>query len=178
MSAKSRIKGLYSIFILLAFLFTFPASSSADQYRVTKVYDGDTLKAEMSDSVIYIMLLGIDAPEVPSRIGIQGQPFAKEAKELLSSLVLNKTVKVEGYGMGPYPDNNIISVIFLKDKNINLEMVKSGLAEAQRENFPKNFDIAPYIRAEKQARESKKGMWALGNKYISPKEWRKRYQEK
>ena len=55
----------------------------------------------------------------------------------------------------------------------NLEMVKAGLAEVYRGIAPKKFDLAPYWQAEKEAREAKKGMWSLGDKYVSPKEWRR-----
>ncbi len=52
-------------------------------------------------------------------------------------------------------------------------MVKEGLAEVYRGLAPKKFDLAPYWQAEKEAREAEVGMWSLGNKYISPKKWRR-----
>ena len=36
------------------------------------------------------------------------------------------------------------------------------------------FDPAPYRNAE---REAERGMWSLGDKYISPKEWRRMQRE-
>jgi micrococcal nuclease len=69
-------------------------------------------------------------------------------------------------------------VIYLYPKNINLEMVKAGLAEVYRGKPPKGFDPAPYRNAEKVAKEAKMGMWSLGDNYISPKEWRRIQREK
>jgi len=52
-------------------------------------------------------------------------------------------------------------------------MIKSGLAEVYRGLAPKKFDLDPYWHAEREARKAKKGMWVLGDKYMSPKEWRR-----
>jgi micrococcal nuclease len=56
--------------------------------------------------------------------------------------------------------------------NVNLEMVKNGLAEVYRGRPAKGFDNGPYLKAEASARETKINMWSLGDKYISSKEWR------
>ena len=58
-------------------------------------------------------------------------------------------------------------------KSINLEMVKAGLAEVYRGQPAKGFDNGAYWKAEKEAREAGRGMWSLGDKYVSPREWRK-----
>ena len=73
--------------------------------------------------------------------------------------------------MGPY--NRILGVIYLNGRNINLEMIKIGLAEVYRGKAPKGFNLKPYLQAEAEARKVQRGMWSLGDKYISPKEWRK-----
>jgi endonuclease YncB( thermonuclease family) len=57
--------------------------------------------------------------------------------------------------------------------NVNLEMVKEDLAEVYRGRPPKGFDKEPYLKAEAAARNAKLNMWSLGDKYISPKEWRR-----
>jgi len=53
-------------------------------------------------------------------------------------------------------------------------MINAGLAEVYRGKPPRGFDIGLYLETEKRAREAKTGMWPLGDKYISPKDWRKR----
>jgi endonuclease YncB( thermonuclease family) len=45
-------------------------------------------------------------------------------------------------------------------KNINLEMGRAGLAIAYRGRLPKGFDLTPYLEAETEAREAKRGMWS------------------
>jgi len=66
-----------------------------------------------------------------------------------------------------------LGVVFLGRKNVNLEMVKAGYAEVYRGIPVAGFNSAPYWKAEEEARAAKKGMWAQGDKYVSPGEWRK-----
>lgn len=89
---------------------------------------------------------------------------------------MNKVVEIKGCGLDRY--NRILGVIFLEGKNINLEMVKAGLAEVYRGKLPKGFDSTPCLKAEAEAREAKRGMWSQGDKYISPKEWRKMHRKR
>ncbi|HUV59165.1 MAG TPA: thermonuclease family protein [Desulfatiglandales bacterium] len=159
---------------LIALLLAFFTLSSAAQFKVTRVYDGDTVKAEGYDIEIKVRLLGIDAPETSKKKRDPGQPYSQQAKKHLAGLILNKDVEIKGYGLGPY--NRILGVIYLNGKNINLEMIRAGLAEVYRGKPPKGFDSKPYIQAEVEAKETLRGMWSLGDKYISPREWRKMYK--
>ena len=49
-------------------------------------------------------------------------------------------------------------------------MVKAGHAEVYRGTPAVGFDTAPYWKAEEEARAAKKGMWAQGDRYVSPRE--------
>jgi endonuclease YncB( thermonuclease family) len=69
-------------------------------------------------------------------------------------------------------------VVLLNGKNVNLEMLKAGLAEVYRGDPPRGLDMKPFLNAEKQAREAKRGMWSQGTKYVSPKNWRAALKEK
>ena len=89
---------------------------------------------------------------------------------------MNKAVEIKYYGLDRH--KRVLGVIFLEGKNINLEMVKPGLAEVYRGKPPKGFVSKPYIQAEVEAKAAKRGMWSLGEKYISPKEWRKMHRGK
>ncbi len=165
-------------FGVISLIFWLPGAWGSDtqSFKVTRVYDGDTVMAVRDGTVIYVMLMGIDAPEISESSQVPDQPFGREARNYLSSLILDKEVKIVGYGRAPYPDNNILGVIFLNGKNINLEMVKKGLAEAFDKDLPSNFDISPYLEAEREARKEKAGMWSLGERYISPSQWREMHK--
>ena len=157
--------------LLISLLLLFPALSLAGEFKVTRVYDGDTVKAEGHDIEIKVRLVGIDAPETSRKKREPGQPYSQQSKKHLAGLVLNKTVDIKGYGLDKY--SRILGVIYLEGKNINLEMIKAGLAEVYHGLAPKGLNLSPYWQAEKEAREAKMGMWSLGNKYISPKDWRR-----
>ena len=162
---------------LTLILLSIPSSPLADQFKVTRVYDGDTIRVETSEHVLYIMLVGIDSPEISCQNNKQGQPFGHKAKTFLSDMILRRMIEVQGYGAAPYPNNNIIGVIYLDGKNINLEMVRVGLAEVYRGKIPTDLDISLFLEAEKEAREARRGMWALGKKYLSPREWREMHRD-
>ena len=52
-------------------------------------------------------------------------------------------------------------------------MVKAGLAEVYRGTPAQGQDVGPYWRAEEDAKRVGRGMWVLGDKYVSPREWRR-----
>jgi endonuclease YncB( thermonuclease family) len=154
-------------------LLVFSSPSLAGQFQVTTVYDGDTIMAEGYGIVLYVLLAGIDAPEIALQNHEQDQPFAKEAKRYLEETILNKRVQIKGYGSGPNPYDHLIGEIFLQDKNINIGLIKEGLAEVWREQLPRGLVIAPYIDAEQEAKKARRGIWSLGDAYVSPREWRR-----
>ena len=172
MNTNISIRNPLTIYaILITFLFLLPAVSFAGQFKVTKVYNGNTVKAVGGENEIEVRLVGIDTPEISKKEKDPGQPFSQQAKDFLAGLVLNKTVDIRGYGLGP--NNRILGAIYLEGKNINLEMVKAGLAEVYRGIAPHKFPLLPYWQMEKEARDDRRGMWSLGDKYVSPKDWRK-----
>ena len=132
--------------------------------------DGDTIKVSGNGSKITIRLVGIDAPETSKRKNESGQPFSRKSTKHLASLVLNKSVTVKSYGIGRY--GRTLGVVFVNGMNVNLEMVKVGLAEVYRGKPARGLDMDPYWKAEKEAMEAGVGMWSLRDKYVSPSDWR------
>jgi len=172
------MKRIATVFPLLIFaLVNLPIPSVAGQFTVTTVYDGDTIKAQGHDIIIYVLLAGIDAPEIAFQEQ-QQQPYAQEAKRCLEKLILNKRVDIKGYGLGPYPYNHLIGEVRLKGTIINIAMIKNGLAEACHEMPPDGLNIAPYREAEREAMEANRGMWSLGDTHISPRQWRAMHKAK
>jgi micrococcal nuclease len=163
----------FSVVLLLFFLV---APALAGQLKVTRVVDGDTIKVKSTAGEVTIRLVGIDAPELSHKKGEPGQPFSQQATKHLAGLVLNKNVEIKEYGHDRY--GRILGVVFLGGKNINLEMVEAGFAEVYRGDPAPGQDLAPYWKAEEQARAAKKGMWSLGDKYESPREWRRTHLPK
>jgi endonuclease YncB( thermonuclease family) len=60
-------KHLEILSFLLISLLLLSSSTFAGQFKVIKVYDGDTIKAEGYDIVFQVRLVGIDAPETSKK---------------------------------------------------------------------------------------------------------------
>ncbi|MFW6115150.1 MAG: thermonuclease family protein [Thermodesulfobacteriota bacterium] len=162
-----------AICAVIMLLFLFPNPSIAGRFKVTHVYDGDTIMAEGCDIVIYVLLAGIDAPEIALQEHEEEQRFGRKAKHYLEQAILDEWIEIKAYGLGPYPYNHLIGEIFLQNKNINIQMIREGLAEVWREQLPQGLVIAPYIDAEEEAKKARRGIWSLGDAYVSPREWRR-----
>lgn len=159
------------IIILKAFLFSFYVHAATEMnYKVLKCHDGDTCQVLSPDNMkIKIRLIGIDAPEVSNRKNKINQPYGIESKEFINNLIKGKSVTLKIYATDPF--GRSLSEIFLEKLNVNLKMIDSGMAEVYKGKMEKNFDITPYIEAEKKAKKEKVGIWSLSN-YQSPKEFR------
>jgi micrococcal nuclease len=157
--------------LILILVLLLPSLLLAVQYQVYRVADGDTFIVKHGDIKITIRLVGIDAPELSNKKRKDGQPFSRQSTQHLVGLVLNKTVDIKSYGPDRY--GRTLGEVFLDGNNINIEMVKSGLAEVYRGTPAKGQNMDPYWKAEEEAKKAGKGMWVQGNKYVSPREYRK-----
>ncbi|WP_291465889.1 thermonuclease family protein [Desulfobacula sp.] len=144
-------------------------------FRVLKVFDGDTIKVTGFDLTFKIRLVGIDSPEIGFK-GQKSQPFSQKAKQHLAGLVDNKKVAINSYGTGAY--NRQLAEVFVNNKNINIEMIRAGLAEVYTGRRPKKLDSQIYLKEELRARRAQKGMWIQGSSYKSPRQWRKEHPRK
>lgn len=147
------------------------APASTRTYVVVSCNDGDTCRLRSSDNVtVKVRLVGIDAPEFGGKKK-KGQPLSAESKDFLNSLVQGKNVTLNALGSDSF--NRALAEIYIGTTNVNLELVRAGLAEVYQGKPPKGLDTQSYARAEAEARAARKGIWALTN-YQSPKDFRKR----
>lgn len=148
------------------------SSNTGKLFTVTKVFDGDTIAIKWRNLELKIRLVGIDAPEIGYKKS-RGQPYSQQAKNWLTRLINKRKIAVKSYGLGNF--NRILAEIFIeKNINVNLEMIKAGLAEVYRGKKPKDLNSAAYLRMEKEARIEKKGIWSQ-KQYISPQTWRRQH---
>ena len=159
------------VIVLIVAVFILPAIVLGGQYKCTRVTDGDTITVVTDGQKVTIRLVGIDAPEKSHGKHQPGQPFSQTSTKHLASLVLNKPVHIVSYGTDRY--GRTLGVVYIDGKDVNLEMVRAGLAEVYRGKPASGFDNDPYQKAEDEARQAGAGMWSLGDRYNSPKEWRK-----
>jgi endonuclease YncB( thermonuclease family) len=139
-------------------------------FKVIKVFDGDTIKVKGLDLTFKIRLVGIDCPELGYK-GRKDQAFSQRAKDYLSRLLDHKKVAIKAYGTDAY--SRQLAEVFADNKNMNLEMIKAGLAEVYKGRRPKTLDSQIYLKEQARARKNGKGMWTQGSYYKSPRQWRK-----
>jgi endonuclease YncB( thermonuclease family) len=169
-------RDLIKTILPIVFFLFLPISSFASQFEVMKVYDGDTIRVKGYGAEIKLRLAGIDAPETSKKRTGLGQRYSQEAKEHLAGLILNKAIEIDGYGY--LKGDLMLGVVFLDGKNINLEMVRAGLAEVYLEEPPNELNLDPFFKAERQSRAEKMGIWIQGDGYVSPRTWRERQRVK
>ncbi len=145
-------------------------------YKVIKVYDGDSIKVKGHKLIFIVRLVGIDAPETGG-YSYTGQPFSMQAKKFLQDSIEGKKVALKSYGLGGY--NRQLAEVFINNKNINLEILKKGLAEVYRGKTAKGIKKSLYLKAQARARKNRRGIWSLDpGEYKSPGKWRKEHPRK
>jgi micrococcal nuclease len=165
------MKPIFLFFALVCFAVTAENSFSAD-FRLNQILDGDSLEVITGKGErIIVHLVGIDAPEMPIGKSEKGQPFCKHAQKFLSDLIVNKQFSFQAESR--LINHQVLAVVYSDSRNVNLEMIKAGFAETYKGALPSGFDLEPYKKEEAASKKLKKGMWSLGQVYMSPSEWRK-----
>lgn len=145
------MKFVYMFLLFISILF-------ADQIKIIKIYDGDTITALTSQKEkIKIRLYGIDAPELK-------QPFGKASKRHLIDLISNKSLNINEKGKDKY--GRTLAVLYNGDQDINAQMVIDGYAWAY-DKFSKD-----YVAFQQNAQLLQKGLW-IDKDVVRPSDFRK-----
>jgi len=144
---------------------------------VTKVSDGDTIHVTTPDRTkLRVRLYGIDAPETPKinqrtgRVNKPGQPYGEESWRALKNKIMGMQIRLDILDIDKY--KRMVGMIWLNDRNINLEMVQEGYAEAYVEYLREPYR-SQFISAQREAQSAERGIWSLHN-YERPRDFRKR----
>ncbi|MBI2476272.1 MAG: thermonuclease family protein [Candidatus Taylorbacteria bacterium] len=131
------------------------AVSADGLVRVVRAVDGDTIELEGGERVRYI---GVDTPEtVDPRKPVQC--FGVAASKKNRELVEGKTVRLEKDITDRDKYNRLLRYVWLGDVLVNQELVAQGFAKSY--SYPPDVKYqSQFVAAEKQARESKLGLWA------------------
>lgn len=145
------------LIVRLLLILTPLISLTAEQSKVIKISDGDTITVLSGKEQTKVRLYGIDAPE-------KKQDYGQRSKQFLASLIAGQVVEVEPKGKDKY--KRTLGIIHFKGQDINAQMVLNGYAWA----YVKYSRI--YVDQEKTARENKRGLWQ-SNDPTPPWQWRK-----
>ena len=146
------------LIVRLLLILTPLISLTAEQSKVIKISDGDTITMLSGKEQTKVRLYGIDAPE-------KKQDYGQKSKQFLASLIAGQVVEVEPKGKDRY--KRTLGIIYYKGQDINAQMVLNGYAWA----YVKYSKI--YVDQETTARENKLGLWQSSNP-TPPWEWRRR----
>jgi endonuclease YncB( thermonuclease family) len=139
---------LPTLLTLAAVLVAADSQSHELTGKVVSVADGDTITVLDADKTQHrIRLFGIDAPE-------RGQAFGTKSREALAAAVHEKTVRIVWKERDRY--SRIVGDVYLGDRNINVDQVRSGMAWWYRTYAPKSKALE---EAEGEARKERRGLW-------------------
>lgn len=174
---------LLLFFAAKAFIYT-PLTYAATRTvtgTVTKVSDGDSIQVTTPEQTkLKVRLYGIDAPETPKmsqrtgEVNKPGQPYGNESWKALEGKILGKEVRLEILDIDKY--RRLVCMVWSDDRNINLEMITEGHAEAFIEYLKPPYQ-APFLAAEREAKSARRGIWSLLD-YERPRTFRKRLKVK
>lgn len=155
-----RVKLITTISLIFCFSIPTFAVSGKLPCKVVNVIDGNNVIVLANKKRLNVRLAYIDAPVKPMNYG-------ERAKRFLSSLVLNKKVIVVYQKVSKH-ERKILGEIFLDKKNMNLEMVKNGMATWYQSYAKERTD---YGKAQTYAKDNKLGLW--GEMMCSKEPWNK-----
>jgi len=135
----------------------------SESVLVRSVIDGDTIDVA---TVGRVRLLGIDAPEIGRGFDTSA-PFAREARERLTQLVLHRWVRLEQEGATRDIYNRHLAYVMTEDGLcVNVALVREGLARISA-RLPLTR-LTELQRAEADARAFRRGMWGSAPQVPAP----------
>jgi endonuclease YncB( thermonuclease family) len=127
----------------------------SDPVLVRAVVDGNTIDVV---TIGRVRLLGIDAPQL-GRGSATAAPFATDARDRLTALVLHRWIRLEREGQALDAHNRHRAYVMTEDGVfVNALLVREGLARlSARAPLTRRAELE---RAEADAQAFRRGMWA------------------
>ena len=138
---------LFGIFLLI-FLITFTSAKKQEEFLVTKIIDGDTIKLENGQT---IRLICVNTPE-------KGELGFEEATNYLKSTILNKKIKLKKDISEKDKYDRLLRYIYLNNTLINELIARKGYGTASPFEPDTKF-CAKILKSEQKAKKEKIGIW-------------------
>jgi len=163
-------------FLLVLLVLTFPVISSAEQYKVLRVIDGDTIEVNYRGKPETVRLLHVNTPEPVHPDKKQNIPMGNVASDYAKKRLQGKSVEIEFEGSRRRRDGRLLGYVFVDGKNFNLELVKKGLSPYYSKYGSSNKYDKDFREVEKIAQKNSSNIWGnpeLTRKYLRLKsKWR------
>jgi micrococcal nuclease len=148
---------------LLTALLALGGNAAAQQPNallgyVTRVVDGDTISVAIGNQIEKVRYIGINTPEIhhPTK---GADPYGAVAREANARLVEGRWVNLVLDVQQRDSFGRLLAYVYIGNRFINAELVWQGYAEAA--TYPPNVWYADYfVGLQRQARESRRGLWA------------------
>jgi len=135
--------------------------SANEGTKVTKVIDGDTIEVLQNGKKEKVRIIGINAPEsVDPRRGVEC--FGREASAFAKERLLNQSVRLEADPTQSERDRygRLLRYVWIDGKlDFGKLAISEGFAYEYTYNIPYKYQV-DYTKAEKEARETTRGLWA------------------
>ncbi|MCP4309009.1 MAG: hypothetical protein GY788_29885 [bacterium] len=130
---------------------TVGVSPPADEAVVVRVFDGDSLIAELDDgSEVEVRLLGINAPE-------GSECHGDAARDTLEQLVDSTTVTLVAGSEDSDQYNRLLRYLYIDGLNVNLALIANGDAIALQSDHGMDKE---FVAMTASAAAARLGMWA------------------
>jgi len=133
---------------------------------VLRIIDGDTFKVALRNGPPRsVRLHAADAPE-------RNQPWGRESKKALESLLSGKTVEIDAVKDDRY--DRVVARVYVDGNDVDEWLISNGHAWVARQYAERAHD-RHLCRLEHDARRGRRGLWNLpSSSRAAPWEWRQR----
>ncbi len=129
--------------------------NSREKVHVSYVFDGDTIELSDKRRIRYI---GINTPELNSKMKIKPECFATNAAEMNKQLVNNQEIEMDKDQTDKDIYGRYLRYVWIDDIFINDFLIRQGFART--EIIAPNTKYATDLKeAEKEAKKDKRGLW-------------------
>ncbi len=141
--------------------------------KVIEVVDGDTIIVEIDGRIEKVRLIGVDTPELKAE---KNKPYEYDnitnltlleewgwkAKEFTERWLKGKVVKLEFDELAGYRDRygRMLVYVYVNGTDFNALLLKEGYARVYLTKFKK---LEQYITLEREAFESRRGLWRFAS---------------
>lgn len=119
--------------------------------KVYKIWIGNEMQIKSDKHMSYVLLQGVDNPDT-------GDQREDAAVAQLYSLTGDGEIRIVVHARDRF--ERAIGQVYVGDRNINLEMIRSGWARFDGSDFELADD---FERAQRDAQQAKRGVWADRN---------------
>jgi len=160
---------ILTILTLTAFILTAPIVTAADQVRIIRIVDGDTIVVNYKRNNEKVRMLCVNTPESVHPDKKQNIPMGKIASNYTKERLSGKYVDLEFEGPFRGRYGRLLAYVFVNGGNFNLELVRQGLSPYYTKyGLSQKYD-QEFREAERYARKHKLNIWGdpkLIKKYL------------